>query len=120
MKKILLILLLSFTLFANTSSCMLDVYFGNGVWNESWQAEDSMDALKKFIQQNNPTRFPRTDEDITYSFKLAYNNTNGTLTDLIETYWQLYESGQISEGYFTFVARLLDGSITEETFLKHL
>ena len=34
MKKILLIVLFNFTLFANTSSCMLDVYFGNGVWSE--------------------------------------------------------------------------------------
>ncbi len=40
MKKLLLILLVSLTLFAKTEeSCMLDVYFGNGVGNTQKQAE---------------------------------------------------------------------------------
>ena len=72
------------------------------------------------MQDHNPERFSSTDEGITYSFKYAHNKTHGTLVDLIETYWQLYESGQISEGYFTFVARILDGSVTEEQFLADL
>jgi len=28
---------------------------------------------------------------------------------MIETYWQLYESGQISQGYFANMAKVLDG-----------
>ncbi|WP_345975598.1 hypothetical protein [Sulfurimonas sp. HSL3-7] len=60
------------------------------------------------------------DRGLTYNFKYAHNKTYGTLTDLIESYWQLFESGQISEGYFTFVARLLDGSLTEDGFLDDL
>ena len=120
MKKILLIVLFNFTLFANTSSCMLDVYFGNGVWNSYKEAEASKNELRTFIQNNNPSRFAIKDEDVTYSLKNAYNHTYGTSIDLIETHWQLYESGQISEGYFSFVAHVLDGRDTEEKFLKDL
>ncbi len=120
MLKLLVILTIHLSVFANANTCMNDIYFGNGVWNTYKQANVSKKALKKFIQQNNPTRFSSTDEDKTYSFKLAYNNTYGTSIDLIETHWQLYESGQISEGYFSFVAHVLDGRDTEEEFLKDL
>ena len=99
---------------------MLDVYFGNGVWNDKYDAVESSKELKKFMKDHNPQRFSGVDEGITYSFNYAHNNTHGTLVDLIETYWQLYESGQISEGYFAFVARILDGSVTEEQFLADL
>ncbi len=120
MKKLLLSLLFSATLFATTNSCMLDVYFGNGVWNTKKDAKKSAKKLMKFMQDHNPERFFLAENNTTYSFKLAYNHKYGTLTDLIETYWQLYESGQISEGYFTFVARTLDGSRTEASFLENL
>ena len=114
MKKTLIIVLFNFSLWASTNSCMLDVYFGNGVWNESWQAEESMGSLATFMQERNPEKFTINDENITYNFKYAHNDTHGTLVDLIETYWQL------SEGYFTFVAHILDGSVTEEQFLTDL
>ena len=54
MRKIVLIILFTFTLFANNDSCKLDVYFGNGVWNDSQEAEKSKDELKAFMQQHNP------------------------------------------------------------------
>ncbi|WP_345975594.1 hypothetical protein [Sulfurimonas sp. HSL3-7] len=120
MRKIVLILLFNLTLFASTNSCLLDVYFGNGVWNSLTQAQISRDKLKKFMQDRNPDKFTLADEKVTYDFKYAHNKTHGALTDLIESYWQLFESGQISEGYFTFVARLLDGSLTEDGFLDDL
>ena len=99
----------SLTLFANTSSCQLDVYFGNGVYNDERAANDSKIKLKKFIQVNYPLRFSQADNGVTYSFKYAHNASYGVINDLIETHWQLYESGQISELYFSFVASALDG-----------
>jgi hypothetical protein len=60
-------LLLSTALFANTDSCKLDVYFGNGVWNEAWQAENSMKKLKKFMQTHDPVRFAESDYGTTYN-----------------------------------------------------
>ncbi len=51
--------------------------------------------LKQFMQVNNRTRFPVVED--------------GEINDMIETYWQLYESGQIGELYFSFVAKALDG-----------
>ena len=51
MKKLLLILLFNLTLFANTNFCMLDVYFGNGVWNDENDAiKSSSDMLLSFCQ----------------------------------------------------------------------
>ena len=120
MKKLLFTVLFNFTLFANTNTCMLDIYFGNGVWNSYKEAEASKNELRTFMQNHNPSRFAIEDEDLTYSLKNAYNHTYGTSIDLIETHWQLYESGQISEGYFSFVAHVLDGSVTQEKFLKDL
>ncbi|MDD2790075.1 MAG: hypothetical protein PHU40_05345 [Sulfurimonas sp.] len=120
MKKILLIVLFTLTLFANTDSCKLDVYFGNGVWNDEDQADISKIALKTFLQQQNPQRFNIADEGVTYNFKYAHNETYGNIDDLLETFWQLHESGQVGDFYFGFVARVLDAanvlSYEEESF----
>lgn len=110
MKKILLIILLTLTLFGNTDSCKLDVYFGNGVWNNEKQANISKIALKEFIQKENPQRFNIADEGVTYNFKYAHNETYGNIDDLLETFWQLHESGQVGDFYFGFVARVLDAA----------
>ena len=85
MKKIILILLFSLTLFANSDSCKLDVYYGNGVWNSEEQTRDSTKKLKAFMQMNNIMRFLKVDDGTTYSFKYAYNPEHGTTDDLIET-----------------------------------
>jgi len=108
MKKILLIVLFTLTLFADNDSCKLDVYFGNGVDNDSKEAEASKEKLKKFMQLHYPSRFAVADEGVTYDFKYMHNETYGKLNDLIETHWQLYESGQIGKLYFSFVASALD------------
>ena len=108
MKKILLILLFSLTLFANSDSCKLDVYFGNGVWNDEKAVKISMLALKDFMKINNRGRFNIANED-TYDFKYLHNVDHGTVNDMIETFWQLYESGQISELYFSFAVGALNG-----------
>ncbi len=124
MRKIILIILLSLTLFANSDSCKLDVYFGNGVWNDEMAAKDSRDELKTFMQLHYPARFGVANEGVTYDFKYAHNETYGTINDLIETHWQLYESGQISDLYFSFVANVLNGvdntNPNEEAFRQRI
>lgn len=121
MKKIILTLLFSLTLFANTDSCKLDVYFGNGVWNNLPKAQISMFALKRFIQTSNPTRFPLNEDGMAYDFKYAHNKDVSIIDDLLETYWQLYETGQITQGYFTNMTATLnttDGSIS--TYMQRI
>ena len=108
MRKILLIVLFTLALFANNDSCKLDVYYGNGVWNDVRAVKDSKDELKIFMQLHYPGRFSVADEGVTYDFKYMHNETYGVINDLIETHWQLYESGQISQWYFSFVASALD------------
>jgi len=124
MKKTILILLFSLTLFANTDSCKLDVYFGNGVWNNVEAAKFSRDKLKQFMRLHNPGRFGVTVDGSTYDFKYAHNETYGYVNDLIETHWQLYESGQIGKLYFSFITSFLDSldnsNPDEDAFRKRL
>lgn len=108
MKNIFILLLIVLSLHANTEPCKTDVYFGNGVWNTKDQAKDSMNDMFKFLKEENPNYFSIADEDVTYSIKYMHNKPYGYIEDLIETYWQLYVNGQISEGYFTFVTRVLN------------
>jgi len=108
MKKIFFILILTVgTLYAKP--CTTDIYFGNGVWNTRTQGEDGMWALRRFMQ--NGALSPLTIEDEKnklYAFKHAYNPSHGTLLDLVETFWQLKESGQITEeGFHGYYAGLL-------------
>ncbi|MDD2789633.1 MAG: hypothetical protein PHU40_03085 [Sulfurimonas sp.] len=110
MKKIIILLTLTLTLFAS-DACKLDIYFGNGVWNTRPQAEASKLKLKKFMRDHNPDRFPIAEEGTTYSFKLAYNKgDNWDVDDLLETFWQLHESGQIGDFYFGFITRIMDAA----------
>lgn len=124
MKKIILILLLTLTLFANDETCKLDIYYGNGVWNDLEDAEDSREELEIFMQGENPQRFNIADNNITYSFNYAYNKTDGTINDLIETHWQLYSSGQIGELYFSFLTKVLNAvditNLNEESYREKL
>lgn len=100
MKKIILILI--FTILSlEAKPCTTDIYFGNGVWNTQTQGEEGRDELKKFMQKRAITPLSIEDEkNKLYAFKHAYNPSHGTLLDLVETFWQLKESGQISDGYF--------------------
>ncbi len=106
MKKILIGLILFLSL-AQAQPCMTDIYFGNGIWSKNQkQQEKSRDTLKKIVNLD------KSKEGKTYNYKLAYNPGNdfGDTDDLIETYWQLKESGQISDGYFMTVALALSGN----------
>lgn len=95
--------------------CMTDIYFGNGIWSPNKKAQEvSLKALKNVLNLD------KSKEGQTYNYKLAYNPGHGTTNDLIETYWQLKESGQISKGYFTSVAKVLSGAYTDSSFSKKL
>ena len=106
MKKILFLILITASLL-QAKACKLDVYFGNGVWNDEEQAMKSRDALKDFLHKNSPSFFSIEDEGTTYKIKYMHNKTYGYTDDLLETFWQLFESGQISEGYFRTMSSVL-------------
>ena len=119
MKKIFLIVsLLISVIYAKP--CMIDIYFGNGVWNTERQAIAGMKALRSFMKYKAVIRLDPKKEGDAYIFKYAYNPTHGTRDDLIETFWQLKESGQISSGYFMLVYAVLAGEDDYEEFLKKL
>lgn len=93
-KLIVIISLFFGTLYAqNINECKTDIYFGNGVWN----SQD--DAEKSIIQ-------------------LQYNWSYGDMMDLLETFYQLKETGQIGEEhFFTFIDYLIktaDKNIKDE------
>ena len=117
MKKITFLIIWLSTLLS-ASSCVTDIYFGNGVWNTDTQAAQNLNALRQFMQSSYNARLSREDEEKTYFFKLAYNPTHGTQNDLLETYWQLRESGQISQGYFVSQWKLLTYDRGEEEMRK--
>jgi len=119
MKKILFILILAMgSVYAKP--CMTDIYFGNGVWNERDDAEDGMFALRKLMFRFPNSRLNRSLEDQEYNFKYAHNPTAGTIDDLIETFYQLKESGQISDGYFMGVYAALAAESNGEAFITKL
>lgn len=110
--KFLLALLLFFTtLYAeNINECKTDIYFGNGVWNSEEEATDSKRELQ-YIIDNNPDLQSKYGE-----IKLQYNWSHGRMIDVLETFYQLKEAGQISEKwFFTFVDELMAKQLSDIT-----
>lgn len=100
---------------------MTDIYFGNGVWNTQKQAQRSTDELKFFMQYRAIAPLSIEDEkNKLYSFKHAYNPSRSTIDDLIETFWQIKESGQISDGYFFAIYSTLAAESNGQEFLQKL
>ena len=105
MKKLLFIFGLVFgfsiSIFAlPINECKIDIYFGNGVWNTLKQAKENAKALEKQIIQreiikNNPILKAKYGK-----VKLQYNWGEGWDTDLVETFYQLKEAGQLSKWEF--------------------
>ena len=92
------------------NECKIDIYFGNGVWNTVEDAEKSRKVLENFVIKkevikNDPTLAAKYGK-----VKLAYNWSDGWDIDLVETFYQLKEAGQLSEKTF-FV--LMDELITK-------
>ena len=111
MKNILILILLFTNIFANTQACRTDIYFGNGVWNDEIQTFVSTLKLEKFLrEQGIKFSSPETigGNSKRHVMRYIHNETHGEINDLIETHYQLLKSGQISEGYFSFVTRALN------------
>ncbi len=60
------------------------VFFGNGVWNDAEDADES----RRFLQDVLEIHISGTNLDGTITYKLAYNPSNGYLEDLLETFEQ--------------------------------
>ena len=119
MKRVLFIFLLTLgTLLAKP--CMTDIYFGNGVWNPDRDAvrKVQLRALKVLMLERAPTRLNKSDQGKLFQWKLAYNPSYGKREDLIETFWQLKESGQITKGYFEWIFTLLNSDENTEPYQK--
>ncbi len=111
---ILTISLFMITLSANTiNECKTDIYYGNGVWNSIFDAKDSMDALTKeiiipYITKNDPKLQAKYGE-----VKLQYNWGQDAMTDVLETFYQLKEAGQVSDlDFFRVVFVLTRGNLS--------
>ncbi len=111
MKNMLMIILVfvSFSLFSNAENineCKTDIYYGNGVWNEYEDAEKSKDRLQGVIERE-IIRYELPLQKKYGKLKLAYNWGQGTLLDVLETYYQLREAGQLDGvGFYTAIAAL--------------
>jgi len=86
-----------------------DIYFGNGVFNSKEAADISRNYLEKFIIQReiikqNPKLAKRYG-----SVKLAYNWGQGMMTDVLETFYQLKQAGQVTDLDFYTVVFALTG-----------
>jgi len=115
-KFILALFLFSTTLYSNIDECKTDIYFGNGVWNkvftndceEDSAANCSQDVLNDLVQseiiKNDPKLQAKYGE-----VKLQYNWGQGTMTDILETFYQLKEAGQVDDLDFFYTVYILTG-----------
>jgi len=100
MKKLLFVFLLSISLlYAN--NCETDIYFGNGVWNTKEDARISLEALEAKIKAQS------LDNNRNLNYKLAYNSTETAMLDLVETFFQLKQAGQIGNVGFNVMVSML-------------
>ena len=102
-----IIVLSLFSYAENINECKTDIYYGNGVWNEYEDADDSRDKLEKRIIE---LEIIDGDPFLKAKYgkvKLAYNWGQGRLLDVLETYYQLREAGQLDGvGFYTAIAVL--------------
>ena len=126
---IAIIIFFSFSLYLNAQSineCKTDIYYGNGVWNEYEDAEKSRRALEKRILDREIIKGDSFLQVKYGKVKLAYNWGQGTLLDVLETYYQLREAGQLEGvGFFTAIAiltayqpELILGAIATQTLME--
>lgn len=115
--KLLIVLLTLFvTLSAqNINECKTDIYFGNGVWNSKDQAKDSIIELQYIINKEIIKDDPKLKAKYG-GVKLQYNWSYGEMIDLLETFYQLKEAGQIGEKtFFTLVDELMAKQVSDIT-----
>ncbi len=92
------------------NECKIDIYFGNGVWNTVEDAEKSRKVLENFVIKKEVIKNNSSLKAKYGTVKLAYNWSDGWDIDLVETFYQLKEAGQLSKKTF-FV--LMDELITK-------
>jgi hypothetical protein len=117
--KFILIPSLFFTLLGadNINECKTDIYFGNGVWNKQFvsdceedsAANCSQDTLNDLIE----SEIIKDDPKLKAKYgevKLQYNWGQGAMLDVLETYYQLREAGQVEDYQFFAVIYALTGA----------
>jgi hypothetical protein len=112
MKKLLFILslMIGSLLLAQTEKideCKTDIYFGNGVWNSEQEAIKSAVKLQEIIDRE----IIKNDSKLKAKYgkiKYQYNYGISDMIDLLETFYQLKEAGQIKEeDFFGFIDTLI-------------
>lgn len=90
----------------NINECKTDIYYGNGVWNEYEDADDSRKELGSLIKDE----IIKGDSFLKSKYgktKLSYNTSFGKLGDVLEVYYQLKEAGQLDGvGFYAAIAAL--------------
>ncbi|DAB30570.1 MAG TPA: hypothetical protein CFH84_03330 [Sulfurimonas sp. UBA12504] len=109
MKNIIIFILIFFNFIVlaqaeTINECKTDIYYGNGVWNQPDDAEDGRIELQYLID-NNPELQAKYGE-----VKLQYNWGQGNMLDVLETYYQLREAGQVEDYQFFAVIYALTGA----------
>ncbi len=90
----------SVTVFAlPVNECKTDVYFGNGVWNTEKSADISRQELDNIIKDEIIKGDPALQAKYE-KVKLAYNWSADKNYDLVETFYQLRQEGQLSQWLF--------------------
>jgi hypothetical protein len=112
LKLILTLALFTTTIYAEKiNECKTDIYFGNGVWNSIEDAKYNAIKLQNKIIKEDPKLQAKYGK-----VKLQYNWSHGRMIDILETFYQLKEAGQISEEwFFTFVDELMAKQLSDIT-----
>ncbi len=102
MKKIIILFTILVSLFTGLQAGT-DIYFGNGVWNDKRGANYGKDALARLIKKDVLKNKPELIAKYT-PIKLSFNWTGASSTgdidkmfDVVETFYQLRDSGQLDE-----------------------
>jgi len=105
----LIFICFSSTTYAEVDERKTDIYFGNGVWNDSDQAKSGRDRLNGAIKRNIIKNNPFLQEKYG-AVKLQYNWSQGKMTDVLETFYQLKNAGQLNNvSFYTTLTLLIGG-----------
>ena len=115
MKKIVMILILGCAVFSSADA-KVNIYYTNGIDTSDLEAQNSRDLLIEKLKKAGILNDPaietiKDDHGEEHNVTLIYNFTRGTMDDLLETFFQIRESGQLDDvGFFLFVGALLSGN----------
>lgn len=118
------------------NECKSDIYFGNGVWNTQFSSDNCIedpaaDCSQRDLNELIKREIINDDPNLQVKFgevKLAYNWGQGHMLDVLETYYQLREAGQLEGiGFFTIMSilsatspRITLGAIATQRLLEPL